>query len=115
MFEMGAKLGGEGWNVDSVCPKCGENRSECACEARKILPINQHRLVFRREKRKGKPVTIVGEFFREESELKSLVSTIKKKLASGGTHKQGWLEFQGEVREAVQAELVRLGYPMKKQ
>lgn len=109
-LEIGAKLG-DGWSVDAICPKCGENESECRCtQNQKVLPKNEHRLVFRREKRRGKPVICAGEFFLEDSEMKGVLKSLKKKLAVGGTVKNGWVEMQGEIQEKMKNELVAMGF-----
>ncbi|SFP34641.1 translation initiation factor [Hydrogenimonas thermophila] len=106
---------GNGWEVDDLCPKCGENRSECICNnEKKILTPAEHRLVFKREKRRGKPVTLVGEFFIDKDEIKSLLKSIKKSLGSGGTFKDGWMELQGEKADVVRPLLQNAGYRFKK-
>ncbi|RUM46367.1 MAG: translation initiation factor [Hydrogenimonas sp.] len=106
---------GDGWEVDDLCPKCGENRSECICgQEKKILTPAEHRLVFKREKRRGKPVTLVGEFFIDKNESKSLLKSIKKSLGSGGTFKDGWMELQGEKADAVRPLLEKAGYRFKR-
>lgn len=113
MFEIGAKLG-EGWSVDAVCPKCGNNRSECTC-AKAVEPMapNLHRLVCKREKRRGKPVTLVGPFALEKSEAAALVKRLKKQMGTGGTFKEEWMEFQGEAAEKLRPLLEREGFVFK--
>ena len=114
MFEIGAKLG-EGWAVDAVCPKCGNNRSECTC-AKNLEPMapGEHRLVFKKEKRRGKPVTLVGPFALEKSEAAALLKRLKKQLGTGGTVKEEWMEFQGETAEKLRPLLQKEGYGFKK-
>lgn len=113
-MEIGAKLG-DGWSVDALCSQCGENESECRCvQNQKVLPRNEHQLVFRREKRRGKPVICVGEFFLEDSEMRSVLKSLKKKLAVGGTVKEGWMVMQGEVEEKMRNELMVMGFKCKK-
>jgi translation initiation factor 1 len=65
----------------------------------------QHTLVFKKEKRRGKVVTLVGEFFLDESALAQLLKELKKKLACGGTAKDGFMEFQGELQEKLRTLL----------
>lgn len=65
-----------------------------------LLP-EKHQLVLKMEKRQGKPVSIVGPFFLENTTLKTLCATLKKRLGSGGTCKENWLEFQGECRDKI--------------
>ena len=71
----------------------------------KKLP-SEHSLVFKMEKRRGKPVSIMGPFYIAEKDLKELCKKIKKKLGSGGTLKDEWMEFQGECRDKLK-ELIR--------
>lgn len=113
MFEMGAKLG-DGWDMDPVCPKCRENRSECTCQEKKeILPPEKHLLVFRFEKRKGKPVTLVGPFCLEQKTLKETAKKVKKKLGIGGAVKEEWMEFQGDVKEKLKESLQSMQFRFK--
>lgn len=75
---------------------------------------DKHRLHFAREKRNGKVVTIVKPFFVDDAAAEALLKLLKKSLATGGTIKDDALEFQGEVSEKLKAQLVKLGYGMKK-
>ncbi|WP_236579162.1 translation initiation factor [Hydrogenimonas urashimensis] len=95
----------EGWKAD--------NRAKEAKEQSETLPPHEHRLVFRREKRRGKPVTLVGEFYLEKSDAHALLAKIKKSLGSGGTFKRGWIQLQGEQADALRNILKALGYRFK--
>ncbi len=101
---IGAEID-EGWN------EITERRSEVAKE---ILEPAKHFLVFKKEKRRGKVVTLVGEFSLEDSAANEVLKTLKKKLACGGTYKDGWMEFQGEVQEKLKSNLQDLGFRFKK-
>jgi translation initiation factor 1 len=92
----------EGWN------EVVERRSEIADEKKEP---SKHLLVFKKEKRRGKVVTLVGEFFIDNSD--EVLKTLKKKLACGGTHKDGWMEFQGELQEKLKVALQELGFRFK--
>jgi len=70
----------------------------------------KHRLVFRREKRRGKVVTLVGEFFLEKKEAQKILKKLKTTLACGGSFKDGWMEFQGEVQEKLKTALRNEGF-----
>nr|WP_228135542.1 translation initiation factor SUI1 [Halarcobacter anaerophilus] len=69
------------------------------------MPKNQHQLVFTFEKRKGKPVTLLGRFYLEEKEKKEVLKLLKKKLACGGAIKEEWIELQGDVKEKSKLSL----------
>lgn len=105
IFEMGASWG-DGWNSD--------NKIKDENAAKEIKAPDKHKLHFAREKRNGKVVTIVKPFFLDEGTAEALLKTLKKSLATGGTIKENTLEFQGEVSEKLKAQLIKLGYGMKK-
>ena len=66
----------------------------------------------RLEKRKfGREVTIIEGINEKEYDLRKLASTLKSKLASGGTAKNGRIELQGDHRHRVKKLLVEMGFP----
>jgi len=102
---------GDGWEVDAVCKKCGENGSECICgEDETILPPSRHNLVYKVVMRRGKPVTAVGEFHIPKSEAKRVLKVLKKTLGCGGTFKSGWIEIQGRREEEIRKILILEGF-----
>ncbi|MDD3774369.1 MAG: translation initiation factor [Sulfurovaceae bacterium] len=105
LFEMGASWD-NCWSSD--------NKTKEADAPKETKTPQQHKLHFAREKRNGKTVTIVKPFFLDESTAEALLKTLKKSLATGGTAKENTLEFQGEVTEKLKAQLIKLGYGMKK-
>lgn len=58
-----------------------------------------------------KPVTLVRGLQVNEGELLRIAKTLKSKLATGGTAKNGEILVQGDHRENVKTVLVRLGFP----
>ena len=102
-FDMGASWG-EGWRME-------EEKSE---KVLTILDPTAHRLVFQKEKRKGKIVTLVGPFSLSEEDAQTTLSKLKKSLACGGAYKEGWMEFQGEIAPKVRENLEKLGFRFKK-
>lgn len=101
---IGAEID-DGWN------ELVERRSIVAKEN---LDPAKHFLVFKKEKRRGKVVTLVGEFCLTCDDANETLKTLKKKLACGGTYKDGWMEFQGEVQEKLRTNLQELGFRFKK-
>ncbi len=77
------------------------------------LEPSKHFLVFAKEKRRGKTVTLIGEFHMPESTAATTLKNIKKKLGCGGTYKDSWMEFQGEIKEKLRALLVEEGFRFK--
>ncbi|MDD3443710.1 MAG: translation initiation factor, partial [Sulfurimonas denitrificans] len=62
------------------------------------LAPSKHFLLFKKEKRRGKTVTLVGEFHLSIDEQERVLKNLKKKLGCGGTCRDGWMEFQGELK-----------------
>lgn len=105
MFEMGAKLEEDGF--ETLKSKQRKNKNN------QIVPKNQHQLVFTFEKRKGKPVTLLGRFYLEEKQKKEVLKLLKKKLACGGSIKDEWIELQGDVKLKVIDLLTKEGWKFK--
>ena len=78
-----------------------------------LLDPAAHRLVFQKEKRKGKPVTLVGPFSVSDADAQKALSALKKSLACGGAYKEGWMEFQGDISPKVREHLEKLGFTFK--
>jgi translation initiation factor 1 len=74
------------------------------------LERSKHNLKIKTEKRRGKIVTTVGEFFLHKDELQKLSKEFKNKLATGGSIKDKNMEFQGEVVEKLKTLLVANGF-----
>ncbi len=69
------------------------------------------RIVVRLETRKfRKPVTMVLGLPKAKHELEEIARVLKKKLATGGTAKDGSILLQGDHRDDARDELVKLGY-----
>jgi len=94
---------GEGWSMEE----------EKTSKALTILEPSAHRLVFQKEKRKGKVITLVGAFNLSEENAQKSLSILKKSLACGGAYKEGWMEFQGDISPKVREQLEKLGFRFK--
>jgi len=75
-----------------------------------ILAPNKHFLFFKKEKRRGKTVTLVGEFQLKKEDATSLLKSLKKKLGCGGVYKENFMEFQGELKEKIRELLIVEGF-----
>ncbi|MDD2265437.1 translation initiation factor [Sulfuricurvum sp.] len=102
-LDLGASWA-EGWSMEE----------EKTSQTLTILEPSAHRLVFQKEKRKGKVVTLVGPFSLCEEDAQKTLSSLKKSLACGGTYKEGWMEFQGEIAPKVRENLEKLSFKFKK-
>ena len=76
------------------------------------LPKDQDARV-RREKRRGKWVTVVTGLDPAATDLKQLAKDLKAKCASGGSVTDDGVEVQGDHRDAIVTYLKTLGYPAK--
>ena len=103
-----------GWQVDTLCEKCGFNRSECVCQSKTYLTPGEHRLYIRREKRKGKILTLAGPFAIEADALAPLLKKLKTRLAAGGSIEEDFLLFQGECETRLRALLKEEGFGFKR-
>jgi translation initiation factor 1 len=75
------------------------------------LEKSEVRIVVRVEERKfGKPVTVVQGLPKSKDDLQQVSKSLKSKLATGGTVKDGTILLQGDHREKVRQELQKLGY-----
>lgn len=79
----------------------------------KTIPKNQHQLVFSLEKRRGKPVTIIGKFYVDENIKKELLKLLKSKLACGGSIKDENIEIQGDIKEKIRTIMLDKGWQFK--
>ncbi len=75
-----------------------------------ILEPKKHFLLFKKEKRRGKTVTIVGEFQLPLTDATAILKSLKKKLGCGGKYNEGWMEFQGELRDKLKELLLQEGF-----
>ncbi|MEM1026555.1 MAG: translation initiation factor [Planctomycetota bacterium] len=99
-----------------TCEHCGEDLTSCDCPkdglGNVLMPGDQQARV-RRERRRGKWVTVVTGLDAKASDLPGLSKQAKKKWAGGGGVTGDGFEVQGDHRDAVVAWLKNLGYPAK--
>lgn len=103
-LQIGAEFD-EGW------AQVSEKRASVVEER---LDPAKHQLVFHQEKRRGKPVTLVGPFSVAPDEMKSLLKALKKKLGCGGTVNEDFLELQGDIQAKLKELLQAMDYRFKK-
>ena len=108
----------DGTNLEQpvTCPACGAPTTDCNCprdaDGGLCLPRDQDARV-RREKRRGKWVTVVTGLDPVATDLKQLAKDLKARCASGGSTTADGVELQGDHRETIVAYLQSLGYPAK--
>lgn len=64
--------------------------------------------------RGGKGVSVITGLPLNEPELEALAKDLKKACGAGGAVKDGKIEIQGDHRDRLVAELVKLGYDAKR-
>jgi translation initiation factor 1 len=105
-----------------LCPECARPVAECRCRRSKpaqpqaITPRGDGIVRVGREiqGRKGKGVTVITGVPLTGAALEELAKRLKKRCGSGGTVHEGAIEIQGDHRDALVAELARLGYTVKR-
>ncbi len=99
-----------------TCEACGEPTAECHCprsgDGSVCLPGDQAVRV-RREKRRGKWVTVAAGFDPVASDTTRLLKQAKARYAAGGGTSDDGFELQGDRRDALVEWLRELGYDAK--
>lgn len=70
-------------------------------------------IVMEKKGRKGKCATIAEGFTCPDSELEKIASSIKRRLATGGSARGGEILMQGDCRQRLAEELRKLGFNVK--
>jgi translation initiation factor 1 len=113
---MGGLFAGTPLERPVTCERCGAPLATCACPrdaAGKIVLPRDQRVRVRREKRRGKIVTVIGGLDPEASDLAGLLKQFRTSLGTGGTVSEGEIELQGDHREKVLGVLRGMGYAAK--
>jgi translation initiation factor 1 len=102
--------------IGTLCPNCRRAVRDCVCPKGAPGAARPSAVRVGRETkgRAGKGVTTVTGLPLAAGELESIAARLKKRCGSGGTVREGVIEIQGEHRDAVVAELGKLGWPAKK-
>ncbi|MAE75924.1 MAG: stress response translation initiation inhibitor YciH [Planctomycetes bacterium] len=99
------------WDSESgqACPLCRRPVKSCRCVRTPVQPDTDGIVRLRIEKggRKGKTVTVVTGL--PVDGLRDLVKALKKRCGTGGSVKDTQVEFQGDHRDVIRAELVQRG------
>ncbi len=93
----------------NMCNTCGLPTELCVCES--IAKESQQITIAVVKKKFGKVNTVVEGIDTKQIDLKELTKKLKNMLACGGTSKEGRIELQGEHKQRVREELLKLGFP----
>jgi translation initiation factor 1 len=105
-----------------LCPECARPVAQCRCRRSKaaqpqaVVPAGAGVVRVGRETkgRKGKGVTVITGIPLAGAALDELATRLKKRCGSGGTVNGLTIEIQGDHRDALVAELGKLGYTVKR-
>lgn len=99
-----------------MCPVCQKSVEQCICKQTKdkIWGDGNVRVGRSTAGRKGNGVTTITGLPLTEEALQELAKKFKTRCGCGGTVKEGVIEIQGEQRDLLVAELIKLGYKAKK-
>lgn len=95
----------------------GRIKPETPCQPQRQNPLPKDGVVRvgrETQGRKGKGVTVVTGLPIYGDALEALARTLKRKLGTGGTLVGNKVEIQGDKRDAIVAELMKLGYTVRK-
>jgi protein-tyrosine phosphatase len=106
-----ARILGGGQRQESQPTEAAPERPAAKEPARKPITVKVGRET---AGRRGKGVTTVFDVPLDESGLRELAATLKQRCGTGGTVKDGRIQIQGDQRERIVADLVKLGYKVKR-
>jgi len=84
--------------MSDTCAKCGMPQDLCVCDS--IERQDQTITVKTDSRSYNKEMTVV-KGLNDENDIKELETTLKTKLACGGTHKDNQIELQGDHRRRI--------------
>jgi translation initiation factor 1 len=92
-----------------LCPNCGKPIAQCICHKLKAMPKGDGVVRVQRETkgRKGKTMTLITGLTLDDTELRDLLSQLKKSCGAGGAIKENIIEIQGDHRDTILVELKR--------
>jgi translation initiation factor 1 len=94
--------------VANICPVCGLPFDIHVCEE---LEREGARITVRMEMRRwGRPTTVIEGLDPKRNDIQKLAGELKRRLACGGTAKEGQIILQGDHRDAVRQHLLTLGF-----
>lgn len=90
-----------------TCPKCGMPEDLCVCDS---IAKGEQKIEVKIDTRSfGKEMTVV-EGLGDDVDLDDLASTLKTKLACGGTAKNGQIQLQGDHTRRIKEVLKEEGF-----
>ena len=78
------------------------------------LWLQDEPMIWKYEKRQGKPITIIEGYTGATSDFKQLAKEIKKLLSVGGSFKNEQIIIQGDYRDKIMSFLKEKGFKVKR-
>jgi translation initiation factor 1 len=102
--------------IGTLCPNCRRPVRECVCPKGSPGAVKLAAIRVGRETkgRAGKGVTTVVGVPLNAVQLAELATKLKRRCGSGGTVRDGIIEIQGDHRDSIVAELIKMGWQAKK-
>jgi translation initiation factor 1 len=102
--------------VGSLCPNCRRPVRACVCPKGVAGAAKRSAVRVGRETagRAGKGVTTIAGLPLALGDIEALATKLKKRCGSGGTVREGVIEIQGDHRDAIVAELTKMGWEAKR-
>jgi translation initiation factor 1 len=102
--------------LGSLCPNCRRPVLQCVCPkgAPGAAKPGAVRVGRETKGRAGKGVTTVAGLPMSLGDIETLATNLKKRCGCGGRVRDGVIEIQGDHRDVIVAELVKLGWAAKK-
>jgi len=107
---------GTKWDVPAHCEVCKQLESECTCpplppeQKQWLAPEKQSAKIAIERRKKGKTVTVIRGLDSHESDLPSLLTSLKNSCGAGGTIEGDTLEVQGSHIDRIHEHLSKIGY-----
>ncbi|MCB9856736.1 MAG: translation initiation factor [Phycisphaerales bacterium] len=113
---MGGLFDGTSLERPVTCAICNQPLATCKCprnaDGDVVRPKDQP-IRIRREKRRGKVVTVIAGFDPVASDMRGILGKLKTACAAGGTISADTIEIQGDHRERALKFMSDLGYAAK--
>lgn len=98
-------------SAGDICKTCGLPKELCVCDdlgrEERILRVKVD------ARRYGKLVTVIEGLDDEPKEAEALASDLKRRLATGGSGKEGRIVLQGDRRKDAVRVLAEKGYKVE--
>lgn len=102
-----------------ICPECGKYSGQCVCHKKKApqsaIALPTDGIVRIRRETSGRGGKTVSAIYGlpKNTNWHEMARRLKQRCGTGGSVKEGIIMIQGDHREILQAELVKIGYTVK--